>query len=154
MASIASIPSRALLEAFSPVRRNAACSCAKAASTKRRNRIESHRNVSTGATKRSEMEVDKAERPRWSQTPPAMTAPYPTKARSVGWQPFQCNSDPKRLDDVYTKFLGSDGSNMLSEETKWLAVTHKSFDQGRRGFNDRLAFLGTDGRSLVSRQHD
>ena len=31
---------------------------------------------------------------------------------------------------------------MLSEETKWLAVTHKSFDHGRRGFNDRLAFLG------------
>lgn len=31
---------------------------------------------------------------------------------------------------------------MLSDETKWLAVTHKSFDHGRRGFNDRLAFLG------------
>lgn len=31
---------------------------------------------------------------------------------------------------------------MLSDEVKWLAVTHKSFDQGRRGFNDRLAFLG------------
>lgn len=25
---------------------------------------------------------------------------------------------------------------------QWLAVTHKSFDHGRRGFNDRLAFLG------------
>lgn len=31
---------------------------------------------------------------------------------------------------------------MLSEETKWLAVTHKSFEQGARGFNDRLAFFG------------
>ena len=31
---------------------------------------------------------------------------------------------------------------MLEEEIKWLAVTHKSFDHGRRGFNDRLAFLG------------
>ncbi|KAJ8125564.1 hypothetical protein O1611_g8075 [Lasiodiplodia mahajangana] len=31
---------------------------------------------------------------------------------------------------------------MLPDELKWLAVTHKSFDQGRRGFNDRLAFLG------------
>ena len=31
---------------------------------------------------------------------------------------------------------------MLTEETKWLAVTHKSFDHGRRGFNDRLAYLG------------
>ena len=25
---------------------------------------------------------------------------------------------------------------------QWLAVTHKSFDHARRGFNDRLAFLG------------
>jgi len=31
---------------------------------------------------------------------------------------------------------------MLTEEVKWLAVTHKSFDQGRRGYNDRLAFFG------------
>jgi len=31
---------------------------------------------------------------------------------------------------------------VLTEEVKWLAVTHKSFDQGRRGFNDRLAFFG------------
>jgi len=31
----------------------------------------------------------------------------------------------------------------LSEETKWLAVTHKSFDQGKRGFNDRLSYLGS-----------
>lgn len=38
--------------------------------------------------------------------------------------------------------LGEDGDKMLSEEVKWLAVTHKSFDQGRRGFNDRLAFIG------------
>lgn len=31
---------------------------------------------------------------------------------------------------------------MLTDEVKWLAITHKSFDQGRRGFNDRLAFFG------------
>jgi large subunit ribosomal protein L15 len=31
---------------------------------------------------------------------------------------------------------------VLGEETKWLAVTHKSFEQGARGFNDRLAFFG------------
>jgi len=35
-----------------------------------------------------------------------------------------------------------DGSKFLSEETKWLAVTHKSFDQGKRGFNERLSLLG------------
>ena len=43
---------------------------------------------------------------------------------------------------MYIRLLGRDGHKLLSEETKWLAVTHKSFDHGRRGFNDRLAFLG------------
>jgi len=33
---------------------------------------------------------------------------------------------------------------MLSEEVKWLAITHRSFDQGRRGFNDRLTNMGID----------
>lgn len=46
------------------------------------------------------------------------------------------------MDDVLNTFLGRDGERMLPDELKWLAVTHKSFDQGRRGFNDRLAFLG------------
>lgn len=44
---------------------------------------------------------------------------------------------------MYTRFLGKTGPKMLSDETKWLAVTHKSFDHARRGFNDRMAFLGT-----------
>lgn len=52
------------------------------------------------------------------------------------------NEDPKKLDDALNKFLGRDGERLLPDELKWLAVTHKSFDQGRRGFNDRLAFLG------------
>ena len=37
---------------------------------------------------------------------------------------------------------------MLTEEVKWLAVTHKSFDHGKRGYNDRLAFLGMIGLKL------
>jgi hypothetical protein len=53
-----------------------------------------------------------------------------------------CNSDPHVLDDMYNRLLGPGGSKMLPEELKWLAVTHKSFDHGRRGFNDRLALLG------------
>jgi large subunit ribosomal protein L15 len=52
------------------------------------------------------------------------------------------NKDPRRLDEMYTRLLGSDGPSLLSDETKWLAVTHKSFDHGRRGFNDRLAYFG------------
>jgi len=58
-----------------------------------------------------------------------------------------CNSDPHVLDDMYNRLLGPGGSKMLPEELKWLAVTHKSFDHGRRGFNDRLALLG---RSLLA----
>ncbi|KAF2403115.1 hypothetical protein EJ06DRAFT_489936 [Trichodelitschia bisporula] len=52
------------------------------------------------------------------------------------------NTDPTRLDAMYTSLLGPGGAGLLSEEVKWLAVTHKSFDQGRRGFNDRLSYLG------------
>jgi large subunit ribosomal protein L15 len=54
------------------------------------------------------------------------------------------NSNPALLDLFYIRMLGNGGDKMLSEELKWLTVTHKSFDQGRRGFNDRLAFLGTE----------
>lgn len=31
---------------------------------------------------------------------------------------------------------------VLTGEKQWLAITHKSFDHARQGFNDRLAFLG------------
>ncbi|KAM0477459.1 hypothetical protein ACHAPX_005771 [Trichoderma viride] len=82
-------------------------------------------------------------KPRWSQTPQGMKAPlqldFAKSARNKIWA---VNNDPTRLDEVYNRLLGPGGSKMLPEELKWLAVTHKSFDQGRRGFNDRLALLG------------
>lgn len=43
---------------------------------------------------------------------------------------------------MYIRFFGEGGNEWLSDETKWLAITHKSFDQGKRGFNDRLSYLG------------
>jgi large subunit ribosomal protein L15 len=52
------------------------------------------------------------------------------------------NNDPGLLDEMYVRLLGREGPRMLQEEIKWLAVTHKSFDQGRRGFNDKLAYFG------------
>lgn len=55
---------------------------------------------------------------------------------------FFVNNDPARLDEAYDQVLGEGGREMLTDEVKWLAITHKSFDHGRRGFNDRLAFLG------------
>ncbi|KHJ31144.1 putative rnase iii domain protein [Erysiphe necator] len=64
---------------------------------------------------------------------------------------WECNSDPKRLDRFYVNFLGPGGDNLLSDEVKWLAITHKSFEQGARGFNDRLAFLG---RRILNLQAD
>jgi large subunit ribosomal protein L15 len=70
-----------------------------------------------------------------------MKAPVRIKLRAEGGR-HDVNKDPRKLDEMYVSFLGRGGDKMLSEETKWLAVTHKSFDHGRRGFNDRLAFLG------------
>ena len=66
----------------------------------------------------------------------------PVRARAERQEKFEVNGDPAKLDAVYTNFLGKTGPKMLGDETKWLAVTHKSFDHGRRGFNDRMAFLG------------
>ena len=62
--------------------------------------------------------------------------------RNIYIPPLKINTDAAKLDNMYINLLGEGGGNLLSEETKWLAVTHKSFDFGRRGFNDRLSFLG------------
>jgi large subunit ribosomal protein L15 len=70
-----------------------------------------------------------------------MKAPYPLRINYTA-EKWNCNSDPALLDNFYVRFLGRGGDHMLTEEVKWLAITHKSFDQGRRGFNDRLAILG------------
>ena len=80
-------------------------------------------------------------RPRWQAPPPAMTAPFRSK-RPVPHNEFQVNEDPAALDRAYARMLGAGGEKMLTEEVKWLAVTHKSFDHGRRGYNDRLVFFG------------
>ena len=83
--------------------------------------------------------------PRWLKTPERMIAPY--RSRPLPNQkPHPVNSDPRRLDQVYLKVLGPGGDKILSDEVKWLAVTHKSFDHGRRGYNERLAFFGMRSR--------
>jgi large subunit ribosomal protein L15 len=70
-----------------------------------------------------------------------MTAPVRSRLPRRD-EPWKVNEDPKQLDRIYERFLGPGGDKLLTEETKWLAVTHKSFDHGRRGFNDRLSYLG------------
>ncbi|KAL8689212.1 MAG: hypothetical protein Q9218_005064 [Villophora microphyllina] len=70
-----------------------------------------------------------------------------------GSDEFKVNEDPEKLDTVLVRVLGKDGDSMLTDEVKWLAVTHKSFDHGRRGFNDRLAYLGLmAGRRIIELQ--
>ncbi|CAG8920284.1 unnamed protein product [Penicillium salamii] len=81
------------------------------------------------------------DKPRWSYTPTQAKAPFSLHLNSTR-PAFHVNSDPVLLDRFYTRLFANNGEKLLSEETKWLAVTHKSFDQGRRGFNDRLAFFG------------
>ncbi|KAK0510534.1 hypothetical protein JMJ35_006966 [Cladonia borealis] len=79
--------------------------------------------------------------PRWKSTPARYKAPVRSKPPVLN-NDFVVNEDPARLDRAYVRLLGRGGETMLTEEVKWLAVTHKSFDHGKRGYNDRLAFLG------------
>ncbi|OJD27657.1 hypothetical protein ACJ73_00945 [Blastomyces percursus] len=79
--------------------------------------------------------------PRWKETPPAMKAPIRLRG-GPDIPEYPVNSDPNILDQFYIRILGPDGDKMLTEEVKWQTVTHKSFDQGRRGFNERLSYLG------------
>ena len=70
-----------------------------------------------------------------------MTAPFRSKP-PVEENEFPVNDSQEILDKAYERILGKGGDKMLTEEVKWLAITHKSFDHGRRGYNDRLAFFG------------
>ncbi|KAI1821578.1 RNase III domain-containing protein [Xylaria intraflava] len=100
------------------------------------------RSFATSASRSSE-EAPANELPRWSYTPERMKAPFRIGIRRTPMQTeWLVNDDPKKLDNALASFLGQDGDRLLPDELKWLAVTHKSFDQARRGFNDRLGFLG------------
>lgn len=131
---------RPLFELFHPTRQRP--SCTKSNQFHRTKSPPLTRCVSTAAAQHSEMEVGSEARPRWSYTPPAMTAPVRSRLPRRE-QPWKVNGDPKMLDSFYIRFLGPGGDKSLTDETKWLAVTHKSFDHGRRGFNDRLSYIGT-----------
>ena len=70
-----------------------------------------------------------------------MAMPVRTRQRNQA-SAFKINSDPEKLDAALKRMIGNGAPSMLPEEIKWLAVTHKSFDHGRRGNNDRLSYLG------------
>lgn len=64
------------------------------------------------------------------------TVSFPVRER----KPFLVNRDPEILDTMYRKLLGGDLG--LSDEVKWQAITHKSFDHGWQPFNEKLALFG------------
>ncbi len=142
--------SRAFLTSFAALVQPPACStCRRAAlSASRKLQRQSLRAYSTSSSEadtsyyESQQPQYPQERPRWQQTPPRMTAPFRTKPPTKFDNEFTVNEDPALLDRAYERVLGKGGSQLLTEEVKWLAVTHKSFDHGRRGYNDRLAYFG------------
>ena len=83
-----------------------------------------------------------------------MVAPFSIKRKEPDRHNiWLVNTSQEKLDNFYVRFLGEGGDRLLTDEVKWLAVTHKSFDQGRRGYNDRLAFLGIFQTSGLCRNH-
>lgn len=99
----------------------------------------------------SDIDVDEA-KPRWAHTPERLKGIHGFSLNHIkdpSRALWEVNEDPVKLDAFYDRFLGRDGSRMLSEDVKWLAVTHKSFDYGRRGFNTRLAYFGTAAHRLT-----
>ncbi|KAI9647396.1 hypothetical protein NHQ30_003781 [Ciborinia camelliae] len=120
------------------------CSCPTPISS----RSNTARQFSTSPSKSDNQYKERGAQPRWSYTPPQMKLPFNPRANRDA-PLWEVNSDPKRLDRFYIQFLGREGDQVLTDDVKWLAITHKSFDQGRRGFNDRLAYFG---RRILSLQ--
>lgn len=101
----------------------------------------SSRALSTESSDHSDQQAEIPRYPRWHVTPPRMTAPVRSKPPVLN-NNFPVNESQRLLDEVFDQVLGTNGHRMLPQEVMWLAVTHKSFDHGKRGYNDRLAFFG------------
>jgi large subunit ribosomal protein L15 len=147
MATPSSTAMRPLLKTLqSTPRAPILCSCSRIQLSRCRTPQQQSRSTSSSSPYSSEMEVTRPP-PRWSYTPPATKAPVGMNIRDPSGR-YSVNKDPRKLNEMYIRMLGVGGEEWLSDETKWLAVTHKSFDHGRRGFNERLSFLGTQFRFL------
>ncbi|KAF2153363.1 hypothetical protein K461DRAFT_312759 [Myriangium duriaei CBS 260.36] len=98
--------------------------------------------------------ISRAPAARWESQPPSATKPtialgqgrMPFKLRHPSQPAFKVIADDAEgnaaLDAMYVRLLGRGGELLLPHDIKWLAITHKSFDHGWQGSNDRLAFLG------------
>lgn len=123
-----------------PVRRRPLCACTFVSSPYLPSPNQSSRTFGTSLSPLDDLPNRVRDQPRWQSPPPRMVAPGPRLRNNQN--EFSVNENPETLDRVLNKVLGKGGNQMLTEDVKWLAVTHKSFDHGRRGFNDRLAFFG------------
>jgi len=128
------------------------CQCVNISGTPPRLRHPSQ-GIATSSICRDEYAAPPEERPRWQGAPERMYAPVRiTKNYATPSDIFQVNTSSSVLNEAYVKVLGNGGDEVLTEEVKWLAVTHKSFDHGRRGYNDRLALLGTESYAASFKQ--
>ncbi|KAL8902887.1 MAG: hypothetical protein Q9207_004315 [Kuettlingeria erythrocarpa] len=127
-----------------PVRRRPLCVCATLPPPSSYLCPVSSKSFSTSSSSQyNDLATTASEQPRWRATPSRMVNRGTSHRFLRNSKPFTVNEDPEKLDEVLTRVLGTYGDRLLTEEVKWLTVTHKSFDHGRRGFNDRLAYLGT-----------
>lgn len=118
------------------------CQCANISATPSSLRHPS-RGLATSITRQDEYSAPSEERPRWQGAPERMYAPVRIpKNYARPSDIFPVNTSSSVLNEAYVNILGNGGDEVLTEEVKWLAVTHKSFDHGRRGYNDRLSVLG------------
>ncbi|KAK0609595.1 ribonuclease-III-like-domain-containing protein [Bombardia bombarda] len=87
---------------------------------------------------------ERSSKPRWSYTPEGMKGPgfSINVVKDPRRKIWVVNEDPAALDVMYQRLLGTEGNRLLPDEIKWLAITHKSFDFGRRGNNTRLGYFG------------
>lgn len=122
---------------------NTCRSCLRSAQAARPRFAPSTRSFSVTSSRPFDEDTEAAGRPRWQYTPPRMNMPIRLRTRRQG--EYKVNENPRKLDQALSSFFGDARNPIpLSDEVKWLTVTHKSFDHGKRGFNDRLAFLGMD----------
>ncbi|KAF2207153.1 hypothetical protein CERZMDRAFT_51585 [Cercospora zeae-maydis SCOH1-5] len=133
---------------MNPSRPSFVCSsCARVLRTFTKPQATRQFSISASTRINDSVPEDPAQLPRWRQTPPRLQQPVRLRPRSEPSKLWRVNSDPEKLNAVYDSFLGPiagniRGRDLLDEQTKWLATTHKSHEHGHQGFNDRLAYLG------------
>ncbi|KXT04847.1 hypothetical protein AC578_3484 [Pseudocercospora eumusae] len=132
---------------MNPTRPSFVCASCARALRNTTTKAESSRPASTLARRKANVSSEaQSQLPRWKQTPPALKMPIRLRAQPK--QPvWSVNTDDEKLNQAYDSFCGRVGGNkrgrdLLSEEVKWTAITHKSHAHGTQGFNDRLAYLG------------